>query len=539
MTSVANPPQSSTEEHALTHLVDLAAERLGGSVLHATDDFFASKDNLLVPEEAVFIAGKFTHRGKWMDGWESRRRRDYAYTTPGPHPDFDSAIIRLGLPGIVRAFVVDTAFFTGNYPSACAIEGASLQGHPSLATLLSEDIRWTPILKRSDLKGGSKNYFEVDAQQRFTHLRFNIYPDGGVARLRVHGDVMPDARWMGRRDRPQLVDLAAAEHGALVVSCNDMFFGSRHNLIMPGRGVNMGDGWETKRGRRPGPDWVVLRLATEGAIERAVVDTLHFKGNAPDAAALDVIHVAPGAPDPDGAKDDGWVPLLAKTSLQPHTQHAFEDELAGSPGARIGATHVRMRIWPDGGVSRLRLFGVVSEAGREHAGMRYLRAMPDPELEVALRSCCGSGAWVAAMTKERAQRPASFASLEALKRCAAELWSALAPKDWDEAFRAHPRIGETKAEATQTAVAQGWSAKEQASVDTATEATRGELRTTNLAYEEKFGRIYIVCATGKSAEEMLAIAKERMGNDPDAELRRAVEEQRKITDLRLEKLVLR
>lgn len=532
---------SSNPEHPLTHLVDLAAERLGGSVLHATDDFFASKDNLLKPQEAVFIEGKYTDRGKWMDGWESRRRRDYAYTTPGPHPDFDSAIIRLGLPGIVRAFVVDTAFFTGNYPSACAIEGASIQGHPSLATLLSDDITWTPILKREDanLKGGSKNYFEVDSQQRFTHLRFHIYPDGGVARLRVHGDVMPAARWMGSRERPQLVDLAAAEHGALVVSCNDMFFGSRHNLIMPGRGVNMGDGWETKRGRRPGPDWVVLRLATTGTIERAILDTLHFKGNAPDFAALDVATVAPGAPDPDGARDDGWVPLLSKTSLQPHTQHVFEEELAGNPGARAGATHVRMRIWPDGGVSRLRLLGIASDDGREQAGMRYLRAMPDPELDAALRSCCGSDAWVTAMREERSKNPASFASLAALKSRAAALWNALASKDWDQAFRAHPRIGEKKAEEKQSAVAQGWSAREQASVDTATEATRDELRKTNLAYEEKFARIYIVCATGKTVEEMLAIAKERMGNDPDTELRRAAEEQRKITDLRLEKLVLR
>ena len=254
-------------EQTLTHLVDLAAERLGGSVLHATDDFFASKDNLLKPQEAMFIEGKYTDRGKWMDGWESRRRRDYAYTAPGPHPDFDSAIIRLGLPGIVRAFVVDTAFFTGNYPSACAIEGASIQGHPSLTTLLSSDIRWTPILPRTDLQGGSKNYFPVASQQRFTHLRFHIYPDGGVARLRVHGDVMPDARWMGGHARPQLVDLAAAEHGALVVACNDMFFGSRHNLIMPGRGLNMGDGWETKRSRRAGACAGILReLVFEGVL---------------------------------------------------------------------------------------------------------------------------------------------------------------------------------------------------------------------------------------------------------------------------------
>ncbi len=547
--------------HALTHLVDLAAERLGGSVLHATDDFFASKDNLLKPHEAVFIDGKYTDRGKWMDGWESRRRRDYAYTTPGPHPDFDSAIIRLGLPGIVRAFVVDTAFFTGNYPSACAIEGASIHGHPSLAALLSNDIAWTPILKRSDLKGGSKNYFEVDSSRhlvgyhearRFTHLRFHIYPDGGVARLRVHGDVMPDARWMGSRARPQLVDLAAAEHGALVVACNDMFFGSRHNLIMPGRGVNMGDGWETKRSRRPGPDWVVVRLAAEGAIERAVLDTLHFKGNAPDFASLDVATAAADANgimhDPDGAKDEGWIPLLAKTSLQPHTQHVFEDELASSPGARAHATHVRMRIWPDGGVSRLRLFGTVGEAGRERAGMRYMRAMPDAELEAALTSCCGSSGWVSAMREERRKNPKSFASLDALKLRAAELWNTLAAKDWDEAFKAHPRIGERhpvgyheahEAEATQSAFAKSWSATEQASVDTASQGTRDELRKTNLAYEEKFARIYIVCATGKTADEMLAIAKERMNDDPETELRRAAEEQRRITDLRLEKLVLR
>ena len=526
----------------LTHLVDLAAERLGGSVLHATDDFFASKDNLLKPQEAVFIEGKYTDRGKWMDGWESRRRRDYAYTTPGPHPDFDSAIVRLGLPGIVRAVVVDTAFFTGNYPAACAIEGASIVGHPSLAALLSDSIAWTTILPREQatLKGGSKNYFEIDsAGQRFTHLRFHIYPDGGVARLRVHGDVMPDARWMGSRSRPQLVDLAAAEHGALVVSCNDMFFGSRHNLIMPGRGVNMGDGWETKRGRRPGPDWVVLRLATEGFIERALVDTLHFKGNAPDWASIEVAHVPPGAPDPDGSKDDGWIPLLEKTSLQPHTQHAFEDELAHNPGARTSATHVRMRIWPDGGISRLRLFGVVSDEGRERSGLRYLRAMPDPELSAALASCCGSPGWVAVMREERTKSAATFASLDALKRRAAELWNGLAAKDWDDAFRAHPRIGEKKAEATQSATAQAWSKHEQASVDTASQATKDELRKTNVAYEEKFARIYIVCATGKTVEEMLAIAKERMQNDPETELRRAAEEQRRITELRLEKLVLR
>jgi allantoicase len=310
-----------------------------------------------------------------------------------------------------------------------------------------------------------------------------------------------------------------------------MFFGSRHNLIMPGRGVNMGDGWETKRSRRPGPDWVVLRLATEGAIERAIVDTLHFKGNAPDACALDVASFGQDRDrdrDADGAKDDGWRPLLAKTSLQPHTAHVFEDELA-----RAGdATHVRLRIWPDGGVSRLRLFGIASAAGRERAGMRTLKAMPEPELEAALRACCGATAWVKAMARER-----PFASRTALDAAAQKIWGGLSAADWDEAFRAHPRIGEKKAEAHQSEVAKTWSANEQQAVDRASGAVLAELREANRAYEVRFGRIYIVCATGKSAEEMLAIAKERLGSDPDTELRRAADEQAKITSLRLAKLV--
>jgi allantoicase len=502
-------------------LVDLAAERLGGSVLYATDDFFAEKDNLLKPEDPVFIAGKYTDRGKWMDGWESRRKRD---------PGHDFAIVRLGLPGIVRGVVVDTAHFRGNYPEACSIEGASIQGYPDMATLLSSAVTWTEILPRAELRGDSKNLFTLSSPERFTHLRFHIYPDGGVARLRVHGDVVPDARWIGPRARPQLVDLAAAEHGALVVSCNDMFFGSRHNVIMPGRGVNMGDGWETKRSRREGPDWLVVRLAAEGVIERVVMDTHHFKGNSPESAALSVASVAAGAADPDGAKDETWRPLLGRTKLLPHTSHVFEDELSAHPAA----THVRLRIWPDGGVSRLRLFGVVSDRGRETAGMRYVRAMPEPELEAALRACCGSSAWVREMVRER-----PFESLAALKARAGEIWSALSQEDHDEAFRAHPRIGEKKAEGPQSAVAKSWSAKEQAQVDLASKAVMDELREVNRAYEAKFGRIYIVCATGKSAEEMLQIAKERMASDEPTERARAAGEQRKITELRLEKLVLR
>src|SRR5437762_9383208 len=215
-----------------TELIDLASERLGGAVLFANDDFFAEKENLLKPAAPIFIDGKYTDRGKWMDGWESRRCR-----TPG----FDWCIVRLGLPGIVRGVVVDTSFFRGNYPEQCSLEACNVLGQPSVEQLLSDEISWREILPRSNLKGDSLNPFEVNDDGRVTHLRFKIFPDGGVARLRVYGEVLPD--WQSIKRIGGQVDLAAVEHGGLVLSCSDMFFGHRHNLIMPGRALNMSDGW--------------------------------------------------------------------------------------------------------------------------------------------------------------------------------------------------------------------------------------------------------------------------------------------------------
>jgi len=497
-------------------LVDLAAERLGGSVLYANDDFFASKDNLLKAAPAIFIDGKYTDRGKWMDGWESRRRRI---------PGHDFCIVRLGLSGVVRGVVVDTAFFKGNYPAACSIEAASVPGDPDVDVLLSDSITWTEILPQTKLEGDSKNLFEVKSTERFTHLRFHIYPDGGVARLRVHGDVVPHAKWVGRTG--QLVDLASVEHGAVVVACNDMFFGSRHNLIMPGRGINMGDGWETKRSRREGPDWVMVKLAGKGHIERAVVDTLHFKGNFPESCAIDVCD-AKGA-DPTSLPESEWVPLLSRTKLQAHTAHTYDDVLLAHPQV----THARLRIWPDGGVSRLRLFGTVSEEGREQNGLRYLNSLPHADAVKALHACCGSSAWSSQMAVAR-----PFESLAAAQKKGHEIWATLTKADYDEAFRAHPRIGEKKAEAKQSAEAKKWSAGEQSKIADADPAVLTELKKVNDEYEKKFGRIYIVCATGKSASEMLAIAKARLSNSADTELAQAAAEQSKITDLRLQKMIL-
>ena len=317
-------------------MVDLAAERLGGAVVSANDEFFAPTEGMLKPTPAEGRDGVYTERGKWMDGWETRRRRA---------PGYDWCIVRLGVPGIVRGFVVDTSFFRGNFPESCSIEGVALAGVPDAAAL--EQAKWFELLPKSQLQGDSRNQFAIVSDQPVTHVRLNIFPDGGVARLRVHGEVAAD--WQRLKQRGQ-VDLAAVEHGARVVSASDMFFGHRHNLIRPGRGTHMGDGWETKRRRGPGHDWTIIKLGSRGAIARAEVDTTHFKGNAPDSCMLEVCDVIDALP----AENVNWVTVLPRTPLQPHTRHSFDIP----PSA---ATHARFSIFPDGGIGRLRLFGTVAD----------------------------------------------------------------------------------------------------------------------------------------------------------------------------------
>ena len=330
-----------------TELIDLAAERAGGAVVYANDDFFAPKENLLKASAPVFIEGKYTDRGKWMDGWESRRRR-----TPG----FDWCIIRLGLPGVVRGVVVDTSYFRGNYPEGCSLEACALGGQPDVEELLDESVEWREVLPLSDLRGDSSNPFSIQDDGRVTHLRFKIYPDGGVARLRVYGEVVPDMERI--REGGGRIDLAAVESGALVLASSDMFFGHRHNLIMPGRAADMSDGWETKRRRGPGHDWVVIKLGARAGIRQVEVDTAHFKGNYPESCSLEGCDITPGtAADADALANCAWSEILPRTKLQAHTRHLFLDELKQS-GA---LTHVRFHIYPDGGVSRLRLYGSVEE----------------------------------------------------------------------------------------------------------------------------------------------------------------------------------
>lgn len=329
------------EQPVFTKMTDLAAERLGGKALLCSDDFFAGKENLLKPGRGVFIPDKYTDHGKWMDGWESRRKRGLGN---------DWCIIQLATSGKIYGVDIDTNHFLGNHPPHASIE--AINTFSSNVREL-ESAEWVEILPISALAPGSQNFFEIKDQNVYTHIRLNIYPDGGVARLKVYGEVFRDWEMV---DREELIDLAAATNGARPLVCNDMFFSHMENLLMPGRGVNMGDGWETKRNRTPNnSDWVILRLAHLGTIEKIVVDTCHFKGNYPDSCMIEGCNILVDAEkqlleDPSSIK---WETMIAQTALQADHEHYFEKEIVS-----VGPfTHARLTIFPDGGVSRLRLWG--------------------------------------------------------------------------------------------------------------------------------------------------------------------------------------
>ena len=421
---------------AFAGLVDLATASVGGRALITSDDFFAGVENLLNPKAAHFDPTTYTDRGKEMDGWESRRKRV---------PGHDWAILKLGVPGRIRGVDIDTSHFLGNHPPFSSIDACDMPDDTS-PEVLRDQVEWTRILDVVPLKRGSHNLQPVAHTGRFSHLRLNIYPDGGVARLRVYGEpqpVIPEGE----------IDLAALVNGGRALACSDMFFSPMNNLLLPGRSKYMGGGWETRRSRPPGMDWIIVALCDAGNINRITLDTGHFKGNYPDRAAVDGLYW-PGAP-PNALPDHSdWTEILPPVKLHADDDRSFS---VTSPGP---FTHLRLRILPDGGVARMRVWGV-----------------------------------------RQAEVPADAAKLR-------EKFAATA----------------------------AWAAGEQAGMTGTDEATFQALAAGNTAYERRFANIFIVCATGLSAAEMLRRLHERLENEPAAELRIAAGEQAKITALRLLKL---
>ncbi|HYH29581.1 MAG TPA: allantoicase [Pseudonocardia sp.] len=345
-------------------LPDLASRALGGGVPYANDELFAQRENLITPGPAEFSAEDFGHKGKVYDGWETRRRRE---------PGHDHAIVRLGEAGVVRGVVIDTAWFRGNYPPFASVEATGLEGYPSPEELATAD--WQTIVERSPLQGDAENVFPVTTGERFTHVRLSIYPDGGVARFRVHGEVVPDPRVL-----PAAFDLAALAAGGRIADCSNMFYSSPVNLILPGRAGTMGEGWENARRRDDGNDHVTFALAAPGVVDVAELDTSRFVGNAPGWASLRGVDARTGEPDDPAA----WVELLPRTRLQPDTPHRFR--LAGEHVV----THVRMDVFPDGGLSRVRLHGAPPADERRQLGLRWFNALPEAHAHDVLAPLAGA-----------------------------------------------------------------------------------------------------------------------------------------------------
>jgi len=318
--------------------INLASEGLGARAISASNAFFAPLERMLHDHPAVFYPDRFDDHGKWMDGWETQRRRD------GGH---DHAVIKLATPGRLLGFNVDTSHFTGNYAPACRIEAASVP----MDEEPDEKTSWVQVLHHSALHADRQHFFKCDSYESWTHLRLHIFPDGGIARLRAYGVPELDPSHTGGE-----IDLAASLNGGRILAFSDAHYGDFNRLLAPGRGFNMGDGWETRRRREPGYDWIVIALGARGIIDRVEVDTAHFKGNYPDRCAIqgaDMQNFGDGLTDALVTDSMFWPKLLPEQHLSADAIHTYADELI----RREPVTHIRFNIHPDGGVSRLRLFG--------------------------------------------------------------------------------------------------------------------------------------------------------------------------------------
>jgi allantoicase len=318
---------------SVRHLSNLALPDLGAAICSVSDEFFAPAKRMLSAGDPVFIADRYDQHGKWMDGWESRRKRITGH---------DFCVVRI-CPGVIRAIEIDTSFFTGNFPPAIMLEACSVDIEPD------ERTAWTVLVAKTDIEGDSVRLFEVSNERSWSHVRLNIYPDGGVARLRVYGE---PAGHKSASSRNHWVDLVSEEAGGVALECNNMHFGDMQNLLSNRPVANMGDGWETRRRRQPGNDWVILRLGQEGRICRVEVDTAFFRGNYPARCSLK--GASPAANADLAGESVNWREILPQLTLGPDQLHVFETQVRD-----IGnVTHIRLDIYPDGGVARLRLAGL-------------------------------------------------------------------------------------------------------------------------------------------------------------------------------------
>ncbi len=484
---------------AFIGLVDLASAALGGRACLCSDDFFAPMGNLVEPAEAVCRPDFYTEQGKWMDGWESRRRRV---------PGHDWCIIELGVRGRVSGVDIDTSHFLGNHPPYASIDACTApKGTSPLA--LRDKVSWIRILPQAPLQAGSHNLFSVLKRGPWTHLRLNIYPDGGVARLRVFGTPRPE-------ERTGVADLAAALNGGQAIACSDMFFGDASNLLLPERAETMGGGWESRRRRGGGHDWAIIRLGRPGQLEFLELDTNHFKGNYPDRCSVEGIYWR-NAPILGLIDSPDWTEIMARTRMKPNRERRFPVTEAGP------YTHLRLNLFPCGGISRFRAHGTRYEASTPDDSITAINDLASDQLFMNFHRCCGSKRWAEAMA---AAHP--FQSAAELFGVAEHIWWHLDEADWRKAFSKHAEIG---TDIGDTAVL----FQEQEGDDAMETLTA--LASANELYRGQFGFNFIISESGLRVVDMLAALRSRMSNSPVNELRIAAAEQAKITRLRLERLL--
>jgi len=470
-------------------MIDLISHAAGGRVVECNDEFFAVADNLLKTTDPVWKDGEYTDRGKWMDGWETRRRRE---------PGHDWCVLALGIPGAVRRVTVDTSHFTGNYADEFSLEATGAAFDDRVAAAV-----WEMLIPQTKLSGDSVASFQVDDPHRVTHLRLNIYPDGGLARLRVEGDPIPSISEVCPGGP---VDLASAVVGGAPLSVSDRHYSDPANTLRPTVPAGMWDGWETKRRRGPGHDWVVFRLGLSGVVEEVVVDTTHFKGNAPGFVSLEV-------------SEDGetWAGVIERAPVKPDAQNRIPLPQPAHAG------QVRLGIHPDGGLSRFRVLGRPDPGTAGEKRVLYLNSLFDQEAERFFFTACPVPAWGEQMISRRPYR-----AVDEVLAAAETAFDSFEEKGWLEVFASHPRIGESGDDT---------SSREQSGVVGAGRAVLRELAEVNARYEEKYGFTYIVHASGKGASEMLEIARRRLGNSRGEEIAIAAEEQRAITVTRLRRML--
>ncbi len=319
----------------LNGLIDLAQSRLGSKIVYKTDEFFASAKRIINPWPPIFKEGVFDKHGKWMDGWETRRKRTKGH---------DFLILKLGKPGFINKVDIDTSYFSGNHPKYISLEACSIS-----EKLPNKKTNWKTIIKKSPTKANSHHLFNIKNKNFFTHVKLNIFPDGGVARLRVYGSMK-----VKKKLSKGIQNLTSIINGSVPIACNNEHFGRAENILAPGVGKNMGDGWETRRSRGKNFDWIVIKCATAGKIDRIQIDTHHFKGNYPDKCSIQATYIDNKLSLKNIVKKSKrWKLLLNKTKLYAHKKHNFKNKIMRNKKIN----YIRINIFPDGGISRVRIFG--------------------------------------------------------------------------------------------------------------------------------------------------------------------------------------